>query len=484
MKTNALGKYRPYLHFAPQKNWMNDPNGLIFFDGEYHLFYQYHPDSTVWGPMHWGHAVSKDLIDWEELDIALYPDEHGMIFSGSAVVDWENTTGFFPNGPGLVAVFTYHLDGEAGAEPTQTQGIAYSYDRGRTWVKYEGNSVLTSDSKVDFRDPKVFWNDKEKNWMMVLATGQTISFYSSPNLINWNFESEFGEGIGLHTGVWECPDLFQLQVPETDEIKWVLLVSVGDNPEFETGSQTQYFVGEFDGRTFKPDHDSIHLLDFGKDNYAGVSFSDIPQIDGRRIYLGWMSNWRYANEVPTNGWRSQMTLPRELSLQKVGEEYNVNQLPVKEIESYFSIDSVIDGEVSHENGTKKYPVGSPFVDCSINIERENSQQFGITVNHSKEQTTNIEIDYNMNAIRVVRKDSGEIDFSSNFIDDQIVKVENINELNLRMIIDSSSIELFINEGQYALTSLVYPDHACESISFSSIKGSVILRDGYIAKPAQ
>ncbi len=484
MKTNAIGKYKPNLHFAPEKNWMNDPNGLVYFEGEYHLFYQYHPYSTVWGPMHWGHAVSKDLIDWEELDVALYPDELGMIFSGSAVVDWENTSGFFPNKPGLVAIFTYHLEGKEGTEPTQTQAIAYSFDRGRSWKKYEGNPVLSSETKIDFRDPKVFWYEQTRRWIMVLATGQTITFYSSPNLIDWEFESEFGEGNGLHHGVWECPDLFQLSVTGGNEKKWVLLVSVGDNPDFETGSQTQYFVGEFDGKTFIPDQSSSKLLDFGKDNYAGVSFSDIPHNDGRRIYVGWMSNWRYANEVPTNGWRGQMTIPRELSLEKIAGEYNVNQLPVKEMVSYFDNELVIDEEILHENNKRTYHVESAYVDCAINIEKQSATQLGIVVNHSKQQFTKIEINYNNREIRLVREGSGIINCSPNFSKDQTVKIGDINHINLKLIIDSSSIELFINEGQYALTSLIYPDHACESISFSSTDGNVRLYNGYIAKPSR
>lgn len=483
MNTNELLKYRPHLHFAPQKNWMNDPNGLVFFEGEYHLFYQYHPNDSVWGPMHWGHAVSKDLIDWVELDIALYPDELGMIFSGSAVVDWENTSGFFTEQPGLVAIFTHHLDGEGDRNPKQTQSLAYSHDRGRTWTKYKGNPILSSENKVDFRDPKVFWYKKTKKWMMILATGQTITFYSSTNLINWEFESEFGSDVGLHNGVWECPDLFQLKVNGSNEKKWVLLVSVGDNPEFETGSQTQYFIGTFDGRTFKAESDTINLLDFGKDNYAGVSFSDIPETDGRRIYLGWMSNWRYANQVPTYGWRSQMTLPRELSLQKIGAEYKVIQQPVKEMEAYFAKDKVSDEEITHEKGMITYFVEKPFVDCSINVERQDASQFGIMIHHSKEQFTKIEIDYTSNLICLARKDSGVIDFSNNFSHDQKMKVDSTGDLQIRMVVDSSSIELFLNEGEFALTSLIYPDQVCEAISFYSSNGRVNLYDGYIARPS-
>src|SRR5699024_175135 len=188
MSLNYANKYRPHLHFAPEKNWMNDPNGMVYFEGEYHLFFQHNPNDSVWGPMHWGHAVSKDLINWEELPIALCPDENGTIFSGSAVVDWNNTTGFFPKDPGLVAIFTHHKDGEGGRPPKQTQSLAYSHDKGRNWIKYQGNPVLNHESKIDFRDPKVFWHHNSKKWIMSLATGQTISFYSSSNLIDWEFK--------------------------------------------------------------------------------------------------------------------------------------------------------------------------------------------------------------------------------------------------------------------------------------------------------
>ncbi|MYL32135.1 glycoside hydrolase family 32 protein [Pontibacillus yanchengensis] len=478
MTTNHAQAYRPYLHFAPNENWMNDPNGLVYFEEEYHLFFQYHPYSSVWGPMHWGHAVSKDLIHWEELDIALHPDEHGMIFSGSAVVDRENTTGFFPDKPGLVAIFTHHLDGEEGENPVETQSLAYSHDYGRTWKKYDGNPVLTSTTKVDFRDPKVFWHKETSKWIMVLATGQTITIYSSSNLLEWQYESEFGEGIGCHDGVWECPDLFPLSVQNSDENKWVMLVSTGDTPEIGIGSKTQYFVGHFDGSTFVPEPASVNWLDFGKDNYAGVSFSDIPNEDGRRIYVGWMSNWLYANEVPTDGWRSQMTVPRTLSLQKKEGVYQLIQEPVQELDAYFTKKQDIDEQIDQ---TCSYDIHESYIDVNVTIDGGETKEYGLNIHHTPEQFTTILFNRNNNSVKVDRTNSGKTEFSKHFPVEQGLELEDSEQVQLSILIDSSSIELFLQEGEYALTSLVYPDQACERLSFFT-KDRMIKVNGTIHTP--
>ncbi|MCJ7842276.1 glycoside hydrolase family 32 protein [Lederbergia sp. NSJ-179] len=482
MEIIKLEKYRPILHFAPQRNWMNDPNGLVFFKGEYHLFFQHNPNDSRHGPMHWGHAVSKDLIKWEELDIALYPDEHGTIFSGSAVVDWDNTSGFFPEEPGLVAIFTHHLERE-NQTPIQTQSLAYSHDQGRTWIKYAGNPVLKHPTKIDFRDPKVFWDEASQSWIMVLATGQTVSIYSSPNLKAWKFESEFGENMGSHDGVWECPDLFELNVDNSNEKKWVLFVSIGDNPQFETGSRTQYFVGSFDGNKFVPEHEDMKWLDFGKDNYAGVSFSDIPREDGRRIYLGWMSNWRYANHVPTEGWRSQMTLPRELMLRETGGDFHIVQKVVRELDTYFTTKEEISNVIIGTEDTNIYELDSEYAEVELILESVDASQYGLTIHHTKKQYTRITIDKNENILLLDRKNSGKVDFSDNFSRAQKVKLEDTNKMKLRIIMDSSSLELFINEGEQALTSLVYPEKACESISLFTTEGKVNVVHGKFSIPS-
>jgi fructan beta-fructosidase len=275
-------QHRPQFHFTPDSMWMNDPNGMVFYKGEYHLFYQHHPHSNVWGPMHWGHAISQDLVHWKHLPIALWPDSLGTIFSGSAVIDWNNSSGLGDGQePPMVAIFTHHnheLE-KAGSDIFQYQSIAYSLDRGRSWTKYPGNPVLENPGIRDFRDPKVSWYEKDQKWLMVFAAQDRIMFYSSPNLIQWNKESEFSVEIAPGEGVWECPDFFPLTVG--GEEKWVLLVSIGDGGP-NGGSGTKYYVGDFDGKQFLCDHpdNAPRWLDFGKDNYAGVSWSDIPSEDG------------------------------------------------------------------------------------------------------------------------------------------------------------------------------------------------------------
>jgi fructan beta-fructosidase len=459
---------------------MNDPNGMVYFKGEYHLFFQHNPNDSIWGPMHWGHAVSKDMINWQELPIALYPDEFGTIFSGSAVVDWHNTSGFFPDEPGIVAIFTHHLDKDDGTPAVQTQSLAYSHDKGRTWTKYEGNPVLGHPTKVDFRDPKVFWHAETAKWLMTLATGQTVTFYSSPNLIDWQFESEFGDNIGSHDGVWECPDLFELAVDNSEEKKWVLLVSIGDDPQFESGSRTQYFVGSFDGSTFTADNKEIHWLDFGKDNYAGVSFSDIPTEDGRRIYMGWMSNWRYANQVPTEGWRSQMTLPRTLALRHVGAQLLVVQNPVEELDSYFTKVVEFDDVLINSEETKTFAVDKSSVEIVLEIDNHDAKQFGVVLSHTASQKTVLVIEAETNRVTLDRKDSGQIAFSENFSNHQEFNLQATNKVDLRIIVDSSSIEVFFNEGAYAVTSLIYPDKVCEEITLFSLGGAIQVKNSYIS----
>ncbi len=349
METFDVQLYKPKLHFSPQQHWMNNPNGLVYFEGEYHLFYQYQPHAAVGNSMHRGHAVSTDLIQWQELDVVIQPNHHDTLFSGfsgSVVVDWNNTSGLFPDGPGMVAIYTQHLeqpDSSNGSfDPTHTASaavppadivthdvqslcIAHSQDRGRTWTIYEDNPVLTSSADGDFRNPRVFWYRPKGYWVMVVATGQNVSFYTSRNLLEWKLESRFGEGFGSHEGVWEYPDLFRLPIEGTGSCKWVLLVSTGDQPQLGNGSRTQYFIGSFDGRQFMPEYNRIQWLDYGRDNYAGVSFSDIPEQDGRRIYMGWMNNWRYARELPMDNWNGAMTIPRSLCLRPLKNQLLICQ---------------------------------------------------------------------------------------------------------------------------------------------------------------
>ncbi|MEK3992003.1 glycoside hydrolase family 32 protein [Robertmurraya sp. FSL R5-0851] len=461
IKTRYKEKHRPQYHYSPEEKWMNDPNGMVFFEGEYHLFYQHHPFGTTWGPMHWGHAVSKDLVHWEQLPIALHPDEHGTIFSGSAVVDWNDTTGFFDGKAGLVAIYTSHDTYPDSERPRQRQSLAYSKDNGRTWIKYEGNPVLSDEEITDYRDPKVFWHPESNKWVMILATGQTVTLYTSCNLIEWEFASEFGHQAGSHDGVWECPDLFELPVDgDQSNTRWVMLVSIGDDPAFLEGSRTQYFIGQFDGKTFVNEHgDNTTLwLDFGRDNYAGVSWSDVPEDDGRRIYIGWMSNWRYANLLPTEGWRSAMTLPRELFLTTTESGVRVVQKVVSEIQVLRNESEVIEEVLLEPNNPFHCDLLSSLMEVKISFEKRDSTSFGVIFENSIQEKVIIQYDAVVEKLTVDRVNAGIKHFSESFaaIQEAIVKTEN-NQLHLQIWLDTSSVEVFANDGKAVCTSLVYPN---------------------------
>ncbi|WP_144554344.1 glycoside hydrolase family 32 protein [Bacillus sp. X1(2014)] len=469
-------KYRQQFHFSPEEKWMNDPNGMVFFNNEYHLFYQYHPFGTTWGPMHWGHAVSKDLIHWEQLPIALYPDEHGAIFSGSAVVDWNNTSGFFQNGPGLVAIYTSADNYPDSERPRQRQSLAYSTDNGRTWTKYEGNPVLSDVNITDYRDPKVFWHEETNKWVMVLATGQSITIYTSPNLKDWEFASEFGNNAGSHDGVWECPDLFQLPVDGDENIqKWVLFVSIGDNHDFKEGSRTQYFIGDFDGTTFVNENtdETILWMDHGRDNYAGVSWSDIPAEDGRRIYIGWMSNWRYANQVPTEDWRSAMTLPRELSLTSSEDGVRLVQKVVPEINSIRKGSQGYQNLTIESNQPTSFNVFCPLMEVNMEFEKQTSNSFGIVLQSSEDEKTVIRYDVEKELISVDRTNAGDNSFSESFpaVQNASLKTKN-DRIKLQIFIDASSIEVFANDGKVVFTSLIFPNQPYEKIVLFSNEGNI------------
>lgn len=469
-------KYRPQFHFSPQEKWMNDPNGMVFFEGEYHLFYQYHPSDTTWGTMHWGHAISKDLIHWEQLPIALHPDEQGAIFSGSAVVDWDNTTGFFKGEPGLVAIFTHHDTYPDSDRVRQRQSLAYSSDKGRTWKKYEGNPVLADVSMTDYRDPKVFWHKPTNKWIMILATGQSVTIYTSLNLIDWEFASQFGEKEGSHAGFWECPDLFPLPVDQdpTNQ-KWVMIVSIGDTGEWIEGSRTQYFIGEFDGITFVNDNeaDTVLWLDFGRDNYAGVSWSDIPEVDGRRIYLGWMSNWRYANLVPTKEWRGAMTLPRELTLVSTKDGVRLNQKPVTEISRIRQEHCFHQLEVIDKNYPVSITLDHPLQEINIEFENIDATTFDCVIKHSNNEETILLYNIDKEELIVDRSKSGEHGFSSSFQMAQHAPLAMENHrIMLQIFIDTSSLEVFANDGIVAVTSLIFPEEGCKELILSSHSGSI------------
>ncbi len=479
-------QHRPQYHFSPVKMWMNDPNGMVFYNDEYHLFYQYYPDSTVWGPMHWGHAVSKDLVHWEHLPIALYPDSLGYIFSGSAVVDWNNTSGLgTEENPPLVAIYTYHDADGAKKERNdyQTQGIAYSLDNGRTWEKYADNPVLANPGIKDFRDPKVSWHAASEKWVMILAVDDHVELYGSTDLKAWKKLSEFGKEIGAHGGVWECPDLFPLKVDGQDTQKWIMLVSINPGGLYG-GSATQYFVGEFDGVIFTNDNpdDEILWLDYGKDNYAGVTWSDVPEEDGRRIFMGWMSNWQYAQQVPTSPWRSAMTIPRTLSLKDTPEGVRVTSKPVQEMtaikgESVALESQSIEGEVDISQNISFDIATSELI---LEFSAIESADFGIELSNSSDQKLMIGYETNQNRFYIDRTEAGNNSFSAEFLGKYYApRVSSDDVIKLHLFFDVSSVELFADDGEVVMTELFFPDTVFDQLKLFAKEGKVTLQSGNI-----
>lgn len=477
--------YRPQFHFTPEEKWMNDPNGLVYNNGNYHLFYQYYPDSTVWGPMHWGHAISKDMVKWEHKPVALFPDKHGLIFSGSAVMDKNNTSGFgTEDKTAMVAIFTYHdMEGEkAGRKDFQTQGIAYSLDDGDSWTKYEGNPVIGNDGIKDFRDPKVFWNEKENNWTMLLVAGDHLQIWNSPNLKEWKKVSEFGKDTGAHGGVWECPDLFPLKIEGTDEEKWVLLISI--NPGAPNGgSGTQYFIGDFDGTTFTTNQTENRWIDLGRDNYAGVTYNETP--NNERIFIGWMSNWDYARDTPTEKWRSAMTVPRKLTLRKIEEEVFLINYPVEKFNEVID-KAYVDSEIELKEDQKKI--------IALKYGNQSEIKFTVKKPELKMYLSNevgdslaIVIDRENQLVTVDRDESGKTDFSEKFIGG-LQKMEMLNlpekPVEVRILLDHSSMELFINGGQYVMTNQIFPNEFYSELTIENTSTQVLKIDDFKERKIQ
>jgi fructan beta-fructosidase len=450
-------QYRPGFHFSPKEKWMNDPNGLVRYDGVYHLFFQFYPNDNVWGPMHWGHATSKDLVHWQQQPVALYPDSLGYIFSGSAVVDSTNTSGFGqPGRTPLVAVFTHHdPEGEKRhASDFQNQSLAYSLDKGATWMKYYGNPVLKNPGITDFRDPNVSWYARGKKWIMTLATNDHITFYSSSDLKSWAKESEFGQGLGEHGGVWECPDLFSFTRKEGDHERtyWVLLIS--NNPGAPNGgSGTQYFIGDWDGHTFKPLDKSTRWIDYGPDDYAGVLWNNAGR---RRIFLGWMTNWDYATKVPTSTWRGAMTVPRNVFLLDASGKPYLASKPAPELMALakrrlairrMRVDSSADLTKTLKDDAGRY-------DIEVKGEADQSVAF-VFGNTAGEQVVfgynNVKQEYYLD-----RSGAGRQDFHPGFGGIYSApRISKEKELNIEFVVDRSSIEIFADGGLTVMTGLFF-----------------------------
>ncbi|MBR4698691.1 MAG: DUF4980 domain-containing protein [Prevotella sp.] len=426
--TTNRERFRPSYHHTPLYGWMNDPNGMFYKDGVWHLYYQYNPYGSQWENMTWGHSTTRDLVHWEPQPLALESDWLGAIFSGSCIT----------NGSDVVAFYT-----SAGMH--QTQSMAVSKDNGRTFMKYEGNPVITSD-KPDFRDPNVFWFEPTKRWVMILAVGQEMQLYSSADLKAWKYESSFGQEYGNHSGVWECPDLFEIKDEKLNIKKWVLVCNINPGGPFG-GSATQYFVGQFDGHRFTCESmpKVTKWLDYGKDHYATVSFYNAPE--QRRVVLAWMSNWQYANQVPTKQFRSANSIPRDLGLFTCGEETYVSVVPSKEMLA--------------ARGAK---VKKPTEACEIVVDVKGSAE--IVLSNAKGEQVTMIYDAAKQTFTMDRMKSGDVSFSEAF--PCVTKSPTYGTIRqLRIFVDHCSIEAFDSEGKMAMTNLVFPS---EPYSMLKVKG--------------
>ena len=424
--------FRPVYHHTPLYGWMNDPNGMFYKDGVWHLYYQYNPYGSQWENMHWGHSTSKDLIHWEAQPMGLEPDWLGSIFSGSCVTNDNEVVAFYTS-----------------AGMHQTQSMAVSKDGGRTFEKYSGNPVLTTSDVPDFRDPKAFWNEDIKAWNLILAAGQEMRIYSSMDLKEWKYESSFGKEYGNHSGVWECPDLFKLSGGTAEHSKWVLLCNINPGGPFG-GSATQYFVGQFDGHKFTCESmpTVTKWLDYGKDHYATVSFYNAP--DNRRVVLAWMSNWQYANQVPTKQYRSGNSIPRDLGLFRCGEETYVSVVPSKEMLAV--------------RGAK---VKKPTEACEIIVDTKGQTE--IVLSNAKGEQVTMSYDGAKQTFSMDRTKSGDVSFSENFACTTVAPT--YGQLKqLRIFIDRCSIEVFDTEGKIAMTNLVFPSEPYNTIK---VKGGKV-----------
>ena len=423
--TKNVEKHRPVYHHTPQYGWMNDPNGMFYKDGVWHLCYQFNPYGSQWENMTWGHSTSTDLVHWKAEPTAITPDALGTIFSGCCVVDKNNTAGF-----GNDAVIAFYTS--AGAR--QMQSMAYSTDRGKTFTKYENNPIITS-NVPDFRDPHVFWNAEAGFWNMILAAGQQMSIYSSKDLKEWKHESDFGAEYGNHGGVWECPDLMKMKVRGTDKEKWMLICNINPGGPFG-GSATQYFIGEFDGHKFtcEDEPSETKWMDYGKDHYATITFDNAP--DGRHVGIAWMSNWQYANQVPTKQFRSANSIARDFGLFEYNGETYCSVSPAKEMDA-----------------VRGQRISSPSETCEIVVQLKGDAQ--LTLRNSKGEKVVITYDAVEQTIDFDRRRSGDVSFSEAF--PCIVTSPTYGQAKtLRIFVDRCSIEMFEGDGKMSMTNLVFP----------------------------
>lgn len=470
--TSNTEKYRPAFHHTPLYGWMNDPNGMFYKDGVWHLYYQYNPYGSKWQNMSWGHSTSTDLVNWEHHPVAIEPNSLGQVFSGSCVVDSDNTAGFGKDA--VIALYT-------SAGINQMQSLAYSTDNGETFIIYPGNPIITLESEA--RDPNMFWNDETKEWNLLLAHAldHEMLIFTSPDLKEWTLQSAFGKGLGAQGGVWECPDMRHLPVEGTDESKWVLICNLNPGGPFG-GSAAQYFTGDFDGRKFTADTDSegnvpTKWMDYGKDHYATVSWSGAP--DGRNVVIGWMSNWQYAAEVPTHQYRSANTLPRDISLFKGADgQYYLRTVPSPELLALRDHRTVSAKGKSFGKSPVKFalPEANDGI-CEINLTLNARKADKVTITLANRQGEKVDMTFDPAAstFSFDRTQSGITDFSHDF--PAVVTaptLRNSTSQSLRIFVDRSSIEVFDGEGNFVLTNLVFPGSPYTTLSLSADGGKASL----------
>ncbi|WP_225230896.1 DUF4980 domain-containing protein [Phocaeicola faecium] len=463
-------KFRPVYHHTPAYGWMNDPNGMFYKDGVYHLYFQHNPYGSTWGNMTWGHSTTTDLVNWNYEGLAIKPDAWGAVFSGSAVVDYDNTAGFGKNA--VVAFYTSAKSSPWG--DTQSQSMAYSLDNGKTFVKYAYNPVVTS-SKRDFRDPKVFWYAPDKHWVMILAGGQEMDIYSSKNLKDWKYESSFGAKQGAHGGVWECPDLVELPVEGTKEKKWVLICNINPGGPFG-GNAAQYFVGTFDGKKFVNESPTqTKWMDWGKDHYATVTFSNAP--GGRCIALGWMSNWQYQTVLPTLQYRGSNTIARDLTLYRQDGELLLRCAPSPEIEkARMQKVSVPSFKVSDSYDLASLLEGNDGAyEIDMTIKNSGASKIMFTLSNDKGEKVNMYYDIMRKQFVMDRSESGKVDFSVDFPAVTVAPVYDTDNIRLRLFVDRTSIEAFGEGGKFVMTNQVFPTEPYNKMSFVSVRGNFTVK---------
>lgn len=467
--TSNREKYRPAYHHTPLYGWMNDPNGMFYKDGVWHLYYQWNPYGSKWQNMTWGHSSSKDLVTWEHQPVAIEANGLGAVFSGSSVVDTENTAGFGKDA--VVSLYT-------SADASQIQSLAHSKDGGQTFEIYPANPIITLESEA--RDPNMFWDATNKQWVLSLAHAldHEMLIFTSPDLKDWTLQSAFGKGIGAQDGVWECPDLFKLKVDGTDEEKWVLVCNINPGGPFG-GSATQYFVGDFDGKTFKADTDAngnipTKWMDYGKDHYATVSWSDAP--DNRRTLIGWMSNWQYAAEIPTMQYRSANTLPREAGLFKGSDgQIYMSSAPSPELVTLRDKAVVSVRNKSIGKNPREYALPSSNAGvCEILLDLDCKKTDSVDIKIANKACEYVTLRYNNSnhTLSFDRRESGIVDFSQDFPAVTVAPTfDSGKKVSLRIFIDKSSMEVFGNNGKFVMTNLVFPTKPYTTLSVNANGGN-------------